>query len=172
MRGEGEYHDAVPNGHDQAILDMSKTRSRPFLLRRSTLTTILFLIVFGVPLMLFVGSYRDYYRNVHASESVKFGKSLAELGSRRYDETKQVPASMSDLGANVALPFGVRSADVDPETKIIRIGVVDYKDGGGMLEFVPTIEENGRLAYRCRPDHALTQVMTMDCEKRRSEQRS
>lgn len=151
---------------------MSSTRRRPFLLRRSTLTAILILVVFGVPLMWFVGTYNDYYRNVHASESVKYGRSLAEVGSRRYAETKQVSTSISDLGATIALPSGVRSAEIDPMTKVIRIGVEEYAEGKGVLEFAPAIEANGSLVYRCRSDHALLPVMTMDCEKRRSEQRS
>lgn len=155
----------------QTAQDMNTTPHlhRHLLLCPCSIRALLCLAVLGVPLAWFVGIYNDYYRKVHTSESVNFGELLADLGSRQYEKTKQVPASISDLGAELVLPFGVRSVDVDPVTRIILIRVLDHPEGKGKLEFVPTIEVSGNLTYRCRPDQELMAVITMECKKRPSD---
>ncbi len=104
--------------------------------------------IIGILAAVAIPAYQDYTIRANMAGAVAVGRQAADMVGAYYDEKKAIPASLAETGFAATSP-AVKLVSVNPKSGVVTLTVAIPQLDGKSLLYVPSLDENKRIRWRC-----------------------
>lgn len=119
----------------------------------------------GVLAAVAIPAYQDYGQKAQVVAAYQSGRAAAHAVDMYYVANGKVPATLAMVGV-AARPGGqaVELIQLNPENAQVRVLTrIVSVHGQGALTFVPSLDDNKRIVWKCSAEDLRPQVLPPDC---------
>ena len=118
--------------------------------------------IIGILAAIAIPAYQDYTIRANMVGAVAIGRQAADMVGAYYDQKKAIPASLAETGFAATSP-AVRQISVDPKSGVVRVTMAIPQLDGKSLLYMPSLDENKRIRWRCGSDDIPPKYLPAVC---------
>jgi Zn-dependent protease with chaperone function/type II secretory pathway pseudopilin PulG len=125
---------------------------------------IVIIAMIGVMAAVAIPAYQDYTAKAQLSQAVAAGRSATFAVESYYYKTQSIPESLEQAGFSLPpTATQVKDINVDPANATITLTVAIPAHQGKTIEFVPSLDDDKRIHWRCSSREISANLLPQDC---------
>jgi Zn-dependent protease with chaperone function len=130
----------------------------------SAASMLVFVAIIGILAAIAIPAYQDYITRSKLMEVVNMGDIASGAVAEYYNQNKAIPKTIEQAGFNMVSP-AVRQVSVNPQTGVVSLTVGFSPYEGKSLSFVPSLDANKRIKWRCASEDIPAKVLPARCRQ-------
>jgi Zn-dependent protease with chaperone function len=126
--------------------------------------TMVMVAVIGVLAAIAIPAYQDYVTRSKMAEVFLLGKGATDAVASYYDQNHKVPQDLAEAGFTATSPT-VQGIKVSPKGVVSLTLAIPTLTGKSLL-FVPSLDQDKRIKWRCASDDIQDKYLPMQCRQR------
>ncbi|HXF77326.1 MAG TPA: M48 family metallopeptidase [Usitatibacter sp.] len=118
--------------------------------------------IIGILAAIAIPAYQDYTVRARMTDVVNTGQRASDAVGSYYDERKTIPQTLEAAGFASTSP-SVRQVEVNQRNGVVKVTVAFPPLDGKTLLFVPSLDENKHIKWRCTSQDILPKYLPLRC---------
>ncbi|HEU0187425.1 MAG TPA: M48 family metallopeptidase [Gallionellaceae bacterium] len=126
---------------------------------------IVVIAMIGVLAAIAIPAYQDYVVKAQVSQAITVGRSATAAVENYYYKTEGIPASLKKAG--FVMPpnaNSVKQIEINPKNAVVIVTLATPSLLGKSIAFVPSLDDNKRIQWRCVSDDVRANLLPKDCQ--------
>lgn len=126
---------------------------------------IVVVAMIGVLAAVAIPAYQDYVAKAQVSQAIAVGRSATAAVENYYYKTDGIPANLKKTG--FVLPpnaSSVKQIEINPKNAVVIVTLASPSLLGKSIVFVPSLDNDKRLHWRCVSDDVKANLLPKDCQ--------
>lgn len=124
-----------------------------------------FIFVIGILAAIAIPAYQDYVTKAKMSEAVSVGKNASEKVGAYFSQHQRAPGSLAEAGFVAQTSAGIKEVSVNSLDGVVTITMASGPVGGKSLLFVPSIDVNNQIVWKCMSTDIADRYLPKQCRK-------
>lgn len=126
--------------------------------------TLILVFIIGILAAVAIPAYQDYVTRAKVAEAVGVGRGATEAVADYYYAKMVIPVTLEQAGFSVTSAL-VRQVTVDEKGAVkVTLSVAPFE--GKSVSFLPSMDENKRIKWRCMSEDIQDKHLPMQCRQR------
>lgn len=124
-----------------------------------------FVAVIGILAAIAIPAYQDYVTRARMAEAVSVGNSASAKVADYYYQNQRAPGSLAEAGFVAQLSPAIKEVGVNSQDGVISITMASGPVNGKTLLFVPSVDADKRLVWKCMSQEILDRYLPLQCRQ-------
>lgn len=126
---------------------------------------LIFVAVIGILAAIAIPAYQDYLTRSRMAEAVSVGRSASEKVGAYYYQHQRTPGSLAEAGFVAQISPAIKEVNINSHDGVVTITMASGPVNGKALLFVPSIESNNQIVWKCMSKEILDRYLPQQCRQ-------